>query len=400
MGDEAQETEKTWRKMGVEGLYLHGPSGTYYSRFRLNGKRTFRSLKTKKFAVAKLRHAKTVGEREEARQTGVTLNADFRTLGDLAEELERRISASTSDQRTKENQRYALLRLRRHWPGAFDRTVARTVTLDTVISVRHHLLKNALVMKGRSKVAVSGYRPAVVNQTLGFLRMLLDIAVEKHVIPRNPFEERAILQEEVYLPKKTRRPQLPSRADLERVFAELLVIPREAELSKCVVSQLRVKARDVNEHVRFIAYSGMRVSEANASMVEDDHGDRMHVRGTKSGSSDRFIPVHPLLRALMDEIKARGTTGRFLRVSKSIIALERACKRLGLPKLTHHDLRHYFATICIEEGVDIPTVSRWLGHSDGGALAMRTYGHLRQEHSIAAMKRVSFAPRTAPTNGE
>ena len=28
-------------------------------------------------------------------------------------------------------------------------------------------------------------------------------------------------------------------------------------------------------------------------------------------------------------------------------------------------------------GVDIPTVSRWLGHKDGGALAMKVYGHLR-----------------------
>ena len=58
-----------------------------------------------------------------------------------------------------------------------------------------------------------------------------------------------------------------------------------------------------------------------------------------------------------------------------------------------NDFRHYFATTCIEEGVDTPTVSRWLGHSDGGALAMQRYGHLRQEHSTAMMKRVSFAPK-------
>ena len=43
-------------------------------------------------------------------------------------------------------------------------------------------------------------------------------------------------------------------------------------------------------------------------------------------------------------------------------------------------------------GVDIPTVSRWLGHKDGGALTMKTYGHLRREHSIAQAQRVSFAP--------
>jgi hypothetical protein len=32
--------------------------------------------------------------------------------------------------------------------------------------------------------------------------------------------------------------------------------------------------------------------------------------------------------------------------------------------------------------VDIPTIAKWLGHSDGGALAMKTYGHLRDDHSL------------------
>jgi hypothetical protein len=63
---------------------------------------------------------------------------------------------------------------------------------------------------------------------------------------------------------------------------------------------------------------------------------------------------------------------------------------LEFPKFTHHDFRHFFATTCIESGVDIPTVSRWLGHKDGGALAMKRYGHLRQEHSLAMIKKVSF----------
>jgi len=34
-------------------------------------------------------------------------------------------------------------------------------------------------------------------------------------------------------------------------------------------------------------------------------------------------------------------------------------------------------------GVDVPTVARWLGHKDGGALLMKTYSHLLQEHSQA-----------------
>jgi integrase len=49
-----------------------------------------------------------------------------------------------------------------------------------------------------------------------------------------------------------------------------------------------------------------------------------------------------------------------------------------------------FATRCIEAGVDIPTVSRWLGHSDGGALAMKIYGHLREKHSAEMAAKVTF----------
>ena len=71
-------------------------------------------------------------------------------------------------------------------------------------------------------------------------------------------------------------------------------------------------------------------------------------------------------------------------------ALTNACVRLGLPHVREHDLRHFFATTCIEQGVDIPTVAKWLGHQDGGALAMRVYGHLRDEHSKEQASRLRF----------
>ncbi|MGA2659147.1 MAG: hypothetical protein ABSH34_16715 [Verrucomicrobiota bacterium] len=42
-------------------------------------------------------------------------------------------------------------------------------------------------------------------------------------------------------------------------------------------------------------------------------------------------------------------------------------------------MRHLFATRGIESGEDVPTVSRWLGHGDGGALAMKVHGHVRDQ---------------------
>jgi Phage integrase family len=62
-----------------------------------------------------------------------------------------------------------------------------------------------------------------------------------------------------------------------------------------------------------------------------------------------------------------------MRVFECQNSMTHAAAKIGMERITHHDLRQLFATICIESGVDIPTVSRWLGHNDGGALCMKTY---------------------------
>jgi hypothetical protein len=95
----------------------------------------------------------------------------------------------------------------------------------------------------------------------------------------------------------------------------------------------------------------------------------------------------------LEEIKqnrSHAPNKQVMRISECQKSLDTACKKLGIARLTHHDLRHLFATRCIESGVDIPTVSRWLGHKDGGALAMKTYGHLRDEHSTKMAQKVVF----------
>jgi len=79
-----------------------------------------------------------------------------------------------------------------------------------------------------------------------------------------------------------------------------------------------------------------------------------------------------------------------MKVAECQNSMDRAAEKTGMQRITHHDLRHLFATRCIKAGVDIPTVTRWLGHKDGGALAMKVYGHLRDEHSTAMAEKVRF----------
>ena len=55
--------------------------------------------------------------------------------------------------------------------------------------------------------------------------------------------------------------------------------------------------------------------------------------------------------------------------------LHRVLKRAGLPKVRFHDLRHTFATLALQNGVDIKTVSGMLGHFSAG-FTLDTYAHV------------------------
>ncbi len=55
--------------------------------------------------------------------------------------------------------------------------------------------------------------------------------------------------------------------------------------------------------------------------------------------------------------------------------LKRVLSRAGIPKVRFHDLRHTFATIALQNGVDIKTVSSILGHFSAG-FTLDTYAHV------------------------
>jgi integrase len=171
-----------------------------------------------------------------------------------------------------------------------------------------------------------------------------------------------------------------------------------------LIENLRERSGRRGEHVsnlvEFLTFSGLRIhSEAIWVTWSDIDWQRKQIivrgdpeTGTKN-SEMRRVPILPDMEGLLARLKATPEVldnSRILEIAECQIALTRACKEIGIPRLTHHDPRHLFATRCIESGVDIPTVSRWLGHKDGGALAMKTYGHLRNEHSQAMAQKVKF----------
>lgn len=72
------------------------------------------------------------------------------------------------------------------------------------------------------------------------------------------------------------------------------------------------------------------------------------VAGTKNGEF-REVPMIPDMRQMLERMKEEraGETAeqRVMRVQKCQKAMDRAAKVAGMKRITHHDLRHLFATL-------------------------------------------------------
>ena len=181
---------------------------------------------------------------------------------------------------------------------------------------------------------------------------------------------------------------VPGKEDFRRIIEEVKKAPI---LRKWQKKGLYSEAADM---ISFLAYSGLRIEEARRLVWGDIGKESISVPDIKHATSRRTLYINASLAEVIESLRRerRGNSpdDPVFAIENPRKALTNACIRLGLPHVRIHDLRHFFATSCIEAGIDIPTVAKWLGHRDGGALAMKVYGHLRDEHSKEAAKKLVF----------
>lgn len=70
--------------------------------------------------------------------------------------------------------------------------------------------------------------------------------------------------------------------------------------------------------------------------------------------------------------------------------LKKILKKCDLPNIRFHDLRHTFATMALENGIDIKTLADILGHTTV-ATTINTYTHSTVEMQSAAAKNIDHA---------
>ena len=355
----------SWTKTRYANLVRYAPSGKYFIRAKVNGKLIRESLKTDVETVARLKLADRLTELRN--QPAIRSTAKM-TFGEAAELFKVDIQNDRElKQLSKAYRKDTLAAILRTWPEVDKMEIRRITTKDCEQWAAKY---------------VEDYSPSRFNGTLQTLKAVFQRAIQEGALASNPAKD--IPAESV----KQKELTLPNHDQFLRVLELMDANPN---------------AEHAGDLARLLAFSGMRKSEARNLTWADVDFDRGQIRvkgdpeeGTKNGEC-RTVPMIEDLRALLERLRKPDATGRIIPLNECRYSLEAACEAAGAPRITHHDLRHLFATRCIESGVDIPTVSRWLGHKDGGALAMKTYGHLRDEHSAAMAQKVSFG---TPAKGE
>lgn len=360
----------TCKPTRLQNLYRH-KSGRYYARAFVGGKEVWPSLGTKLQSVAEVKLGKFLEHYRGVRRKGKRLASAKITFGDAAEiylkNLDRKIGIK---ERTRSYWRETLKGLCKSWPELFQLPL-RAITQDQLQDWAKQYSETA---------ADTRY-----NNTVHLLRHILNLGVDQGVIAFNFADKLA--RKKV----STKNPALPTLAQFNAMLDAMW--SGHGRFSKACA-----------DLAAGLAYTGCRLGEARYLTwgdIDFENG-RITIRGhpesgTKSGESRtvRLLPAAAtLFKRMRGDFPDDGQDEKVFRVGECQKAMNRAMRQIGMKRITHHDLQHFFATRCIESGVDIPTVAYWLGHRDRGITLMKRYGHLRDEHAAAAAERVSF---TAPT---
>jgi integrase len=354
--DQAAVANQTLNRVG-QCLYRSEQSGIYYGVIKRSGKQIKKSLKTTDKALAKRRLA-NLQDKAARMNVGEAGKITFQGIS-------KRWHDSTAGA-TKPSSH--------HRQGTVIASLNKFFGPSLVRSMSKVLVEQWSAKRGRE---VAG---RTFNYERQVLIRVLDYATREGLLLDNPA-------------------RIIKRQKQNRATA---TIPTKAQFKTLIegIRELKSTASEAANLCEFLAYSGCRLGEALAMRWEDiDTAQGFFVvtggeRGTKNHEA-RVVPLFPALKQFLEFYRANCAAEvtpahTLFTIQSAKTAITSACHRKKLPRFTHHHLRHFFCSNAIEAGIDFKAIAGWLGHKDGGLLVAKTYGHLRDEHSAAMAKRMSF----------
>ena len=245
-----------------------------------------------------------------------------------------------------------------------------------------HLLEGGRVDRIEAKKKPKGLAPKTVRNIHQMICSAYNLAMEQKLVNKNPTQGCALPKVEHKEMKTLTADQLSAffREAKETGVYELYYLDLATGLRRGELLGLKWTDIDFDRGVlkiqRAISRQNGRVEEAplktkNAYRtlpLSADAIDVLKAQKNKVGSSEWVFP---------------SPTGGPMSPDSVLHMLQRVLKRAGLPRIRFHDLRHTFATMALQNGVDVKTLSSMLGHYSAG-FTLDTYAHVTTDAQLKA----------------
>lgn len=164
------------------------------------------------------------------------------------------------------------------------------------------------------------------------------------------------------------------------------------------IAMLMGAAVDISfsDYIRLLQYTGAREMEAIRLKWSDVDFERKRLAIGSDGKSKnrqrRFVDFSASLEEHLTHMWATKTGDALFpgEPSRRFRATLERC-RVGTGVKGFHDFRHLFISKCVMAGIDTLTIAKWVGHSDGGVLIGKVYGHLTDDHRLNQARKLNFS---------
>ena len=260
-------------------------------------------------------------------------------------------------------------------------SLSKLTTLD-LQTLYKKLLAEGRVERIEAQKQPKGLSAKTVRNIHQIISSALKLAVEQRLIARNPADGCALPKAERKEMQTLPVEQLTSflrEAKDSGVFAlyyiDLTTGLRRGELLGLKWSDIDLEKGDLRVQRQIGRIDGkiieMPLKTKNAYRTLPLSADAIDVlmqQRRKTGNSEWVFP---------------SPTGGTMSPDSVLHMLQRVLKRAGLPRIRFHDLRHTFATMALQNGVDVKTVSSMLGHYSAG-FTLDTYAHVTTDAQLKA----------------
>ena len=263
------------------------------------------------------------------------------------------------------------------------------ISLNDLTTLHLQQLYKKLLAEGRverieAQKQPKGLSAKTVRNIHQMIGSAYNLAIEQKLVTRNPTQGCALPKVEHKEMKTLTADQLSAffqeardSGVYELYYLDLATGLRRGEL-------LGLKWTDVDLD-RGVLKIQRAISRQNGKVVEAP---------LKTKNAYRTLPLSAdAIDVLMQQRRKTGNsewvfpspTGGPMSPDSVLHMLHRVLKRAGLPKVRFHDLRHTFATLALQNGVDVKTVSGMLGHFSAG-FTLDTYAHVTTSAKREAAK--------------